>query len=125
MNVDSSITVTGQYDPTGSITVINQWKNGARIVLGCSVGNDNDVTNSYYMSPGLTLGDTSVLTAVQIFSVLVTDSRTTKTMIDLSQVTGVVGRFEINQGYSQCEVKYNTSGALKDQWTSVDNATNL
>jgi len=125
MNVDSSITVTGQYDPTGSITVINQWKNGARIVLGCSVGNDDDVQNPYYMSPRLNVGDTSVFSPVQIFSILVTDSRVAYTMIDLSQFIGVFGRFEINQGCSHCGVKYNTYGALKDQWTSVENAVRL
>ena len=128
MNANSSITVTGQNDPTGDITVNNLWKNGARVVLGCKrLGiddGDDNVMNPYYISPPSVIGDIRVLIPVQSFSVVFTSNMKTFTMIDVKK--GITGHFEITEGQNDCVIKYDTTvPSVEDQWMAVKNATKL
>jgi hypothetical protein len=123
---DSTVDVTGQSIPTGSITSNNNWKNGARVIFACkSVDLDgNEVTIPHYISAPRVIGDSSVLTPVTSFSVLVVSNTKTKTMIDVTK--GVTGRFEFTQGQINCEVSYDTfSGSVQDQWKAVSDAIKL
>ena len=120
--------VTGQSDPTKNITVKNLWKNGARVVLGCNcLSNGHAVMKPYYISPPSVLGEKRVLTPVQSFSVLFTDSIKVKAMIDV-KAKGEFGRFEITKGQNEGHVKYDTYNSVelvKDHWQSVENAEKL
>ena len=129
---DSKTEVSGQHDPTGNITVTNNWKNGASVVLGCKCHqNGEDIKfnehRPYYMSAPTVMGDKLVLTPVQSFSVLFTSSIKVKSMIDV-KAKGGFGHFEITEGQNECHVKYDTSDSVgpgKDHWQSVKNATRL
>ena len=123
---DSTVVVTGQSVPTGSVTSVNSWKNGARVIFACkSVDLDGqEVTIPHYISAPRVKGDTSVLTPVTSFSVLVVSNTKTKTMIDVTK--GVTGRFEFTQGQTKCEVSYDTfSGGVNDQWKAESDAIKL
>jgi len=124
---NSTVEVTGQSDPTGDITAINNWKNGARVIVACKSTDSNGaaVITPHYISAQRVLGDESTLTPVASFSVLVVSKTKTKTMIDVTR--GVTGRFEINKGKNDCEVLYDTftGSSKKDQWKATKNASKL
>jgi hypothetical protein len=124
---DSTVVVKGQSVPGGNITSINNWKNAARVIFACkSVDLEGkEVTIPHYISAPRVKGDTSVLTPVTSFSVLIVSNTKTKTMIDVTK--GVTGRFEFTPGQTNCEVSYDTftSGSVKDQWKAVKDAVKL
>jgi hypothetical protein len=124
---NSTVDVTGQSDPTGDLNALNNWKNGAHVIVACkSVDSSGaDVITPHYISAQRVLGDESALTPVTSFSVLMVSNTKTKTMIDVTR--GVTGRFEITKGQNQCEVLYDTftSPSPLDQWKGIRNATKL
>ena len=124
---DSTVDVTGQSDPTGDITTLNSWKNGAHVIVACKTVDltGKEVITPHYISAPRVLGDESVLTPVTSFSVLVVSNTKTKTMIDVTH--GITGRFEITKGQIDCEVLYDTvtGSSVKDQWKAIKNAVKL
>jgi len=123
---DGTVEVTGQRDPTGDITALNNWRSVAQVVLACKSGDtpDADVITPQYISAPHVLGGESALTPVTSFSVLVASNAKTGTMIDVTK--GVFGHFEFNKGENDCEVTYDiTVPSVNDQWKAVKNATKL